>query len=150
MLTLHETTILQEITEHMLRIMKIRNAKTMECWVPTVKNINCGDCFNWAWLTYHSFGCNRARLHSFNMEGHHAFVSIDGVFYDAEHLDGTPDWKSLDHHHVITPDDYLLTQTPEDFKLFWEITLPRFEVQRLERDAEHFRNVIYQKHLQDA
>lgn len=51
--------------------------------------INCGWCYNWAYAAYSLYGgtlCSTTQ---------HAFVKLNGRYYDAEALEGVEDWRCL-------------------------------------------------------
>lgn len=55
--------------------------------------INEGDCFRWAYVAYLIYG---GTLVSFeNKWLAHAFIKIDGKYYDSESPDGVNDWREL-------------------------------------------------------
>lgn len=84
--------------------------------------INCGECFVWAWGVY-NFLKDRgipSDLVSCISHGGHAWVEIDGVAYDSEHLNGTTT-KSLLKEFVDgcwgKPEFYY--QDEEEFYYHW-------------------------------
>lgn len=55
--------------------------------------INCGDCYRWAYTAYLIYG---GTLYSFeNKYLAHAFIKIKNKYYDSESPDGESDWKHL-------------------------------------------------------
>lgn len=124
MLNVLERKVLNQITDYFLE--RIRQ-KRIEMDLPTSSvappHINTGECYNWALVAYLTLGEERVKLHSFDSTGWHAFISIDGLYYDAEHLDGEPNWRKMSRVIVIDdhPDDFLLTQTYDEFVAYWRI-----------------------------
>lgn len=56
-----------------------------------LQSINYGQCYDWSWLSYLCWS-NRVQLWS---SENHAFVKVNGLFYDSEAVDGVCDWRLL-------------------------------------------------------
>lgn len=85
------------------------------------ERINSGDCFNWAYITHCIYG---GRLCSFyNHAIAHAFILINGKYYDAEALNGVNNWKRLPYFKRNL--NYILNAKPmrheiEKFIQYWD------------------------------
>jgi hypothetical protein len=85
---LFELTIILEEQQDMLQLL--RNINKYAFPKMSVKDINSGDCYNWAAIVKRFI----PEAETIRFEGH-AFVKIRNKFYDAERLDGLLDWKKL-------------------------------------------------------
>jgi|SRR3990167_892121 len=59
--------------------------------LPNIVEINCGWCMQWAYVVYCLYGGTLCSVG----DRHHAFIKIDGKYYDSECVQGTEDWRDL-------------------------------------------------------
>lgn len=60
----------------------------------TAKNINYGYCFNWAYLAYKTIpGAVLCSIRDYTYR--HAFIKVNGKYYDSMTRKGVPDWTQL-------------------------------------------------------
>lgn len=82
--------------------------------------INMGWCFVWAWMAHIHTG---AQLWTWwNGRAAHAFIEIDGRFFDCDVPRGVDGIDSIPFFLEIeeeTPTRRARAHTPEEFKLFW-------------------------------
>jgi hypothetical protein len=101
-----------------------------------VEEINCGDCYNWAYLAYKVFHKCDIELWSTYAWGHHAFIKIGNRFYDAESPRGVKNYRNL---HCFKDPEYKdfspnsRKQTLREFKRFWSGALNPY---RLDQEIE--------------
>ena len=69
-------------------VMSVRNKQT-------VSEINRGDCWLWALLAHKNIDGSKIYSALNKHRQGHAFISLDGLFYDSESLDGVADWNEL-------------------------------------------------------
>lgn len=120
-------------------------------------HINYGDCYRWALLAQELHGGQLISVtlmiekpfHDFydNLipECSHAFVKIDGKYYDAEMVQGIDDWEQLKYFSRIdfslyTNWEYELREhtSVRSFKRFWRPTLTTSRADRkLLRKIQH-------------
>ena len=79
--------------------------------------INCGDCYSWAYLAYKIFNKANVQLWS-TSDQCHAFVKVNGKFYDSECVNGAYDWRKLACNKECKP-QYACRHSLKDFKSYW-------------------------------
>jgi hypothetical protein len=86
---------------------------------PSPYLINCGECFIWAWHVYHYLKKRgiEAELVSCISHGGHAWVEIDGVAYDSEHLNGLYS-EDLAFEFAQDDWDYIEVRTMDESEFF--------------------------------
>ncbi len=84
----------------------------------SAKRINHGDCFNWAVIAKDILKDRNVLLFS-DKQFIHAFVKIDGMFYDAEVPTGIHQWKMLPSYSRY-PVNKIVLQSKEEFVEIWK------------------------------
>ena len=84
----------------------------------TPLNINYGNCYHWAYLAHQIFNRCNIKLWSTEAAGGHAFIEIDGTFYDSESPNGMWPYSRLKTFERGYP-WFSRRQTLEQFKKFW-------------------------------
>ncbi|KKN19841.1 hypothetical protein LCGC14_0941670 [marine sediment metagenome] len=94
----------------------ITEAFLIELGLSTPGCINWGYCYYWAYVAHKLFG---GGLFTDDEHGH-AFVKIDGLYYDSETPDGVESWQKLPMllNRKVFDDDAEL-QDLDDFADYW-------------------------------
>lgn len=85
-------------------------------------DINCGQCFQWAYLAFSLF--DGVELYDLP---HHAFVKYKGKYYDSECPEGEEDWRELPACNWGLWFDSPVPHTPASFKREWRSQVRRFK-----------------------
>lgn len=108
--------------------MKILSALTviflddMRSWHenPMPDDINGGDCYNWAWIAKKLLPDSEL-IFTAHLGGH-AWIKYQGLFFDAESLEGVSDWRDFPcfkNEKIGKYDSYYLSN--EDFNKYWDV-----------------------------
>jgi hypothetical protein len=81
-------------------------------------DINFGDCCNWAYIAYKVFHKCNIELWSTVNYGGHAFIKMDGKFYDSESLNGVTFFTELECFRRGYK-SRVIPQTFEVFRSYW-------------------------------
>ncbi|MHC4213920.1 MAG: hypothetical protein ACYSWP_11160 [Planctomycetota bacterium] len=101
------------------RIEKITEIFMSNLYIDEPADINRGWCYYWAYIVYKFFGGILITVKEHG--GGHAFVEIDGLYYDSETPNGVDCWSSLPFfRHFDLDIDVAEEQVPETFIDYWE------------------------------
>lgn len=84
--------------------------------------INCGECFVWAWGVYNFLKKQGIPVDLVTCVSHggHAWIQIDGEAYDSEHLNGVDTWELItDFIGESFMDPEYFIQEEQDFYDHW-------------------------------
>lgn len=87
----------------------------------TPRLINCGDCYNWAYIAYISY--NRVKLFTIDEYGGHAFIKINNKYFDSESPQGIIDWTQLKILRLMGDirQMYPRQQALDEFLRYWRV-----------------------------
>ena len=102
---------------------KIHRAITESFGGLTAKEINEGNCFNWAWIANTIYP--ESVLCSVTGYGGHAFIELNGKYYDSENPIGVNHWSKLkglrDNFKEGRPyESEMMEQTRDAFAVLWK------------------------------
>ena len=86
--------------------------------------INSGDCFNWALKALDRCRKRKVEAHLCSVRGHggHAFLYVDGLYYDAAYPNGTKNWRKLvswTDPCMIAEGELIKGESEDDFRSYW-------------------------------
>jgi hypothetical protein len=83
-----------------------------------VKEINFGECYHWAYCAYKVFHKCNIELWSSVVQGGHAFIKMNGKFYDSESPQGVDSYTDLEYYKRGF-ESKAKAQALEEFKAYW-------------------------------
>ena len=96
-------------------IMQTINEEFVRCrCVDTVRSINAGNCYHWAYIAHRLIG---GQIY---YNEYHACLKLKGRYYDAERLDGVDDPEELRTFSFWGVDNLRRAQTISQFRSFWK------------------------------
>lgn len=96
---------------------KITQTFLSECGLNRPGDINWGFCYYWAYVAYKLFG---GELVTVDYYGGHAFIKVNGLYYDSETPEGVENWSNLLFFQFYSVSEHdAIEQEPDDFVYHW-------------------------------